>query len=78
MPHERSWRGRRLAVKDHAANTYGEGDAAAAAGSMSVSVYDSCGTNPTSSTGQYENQALPTMLPTETGPNTRESDELLR
>ena len=78
MPRERRWRGHRPALKDHAANTYGEGDAEAAAGSVSVSVYDLCGTNPTSLTGQYENQALPTMLPTGTGPNTRESDELLR
>jgi hypothetical protein len=76
MPRKRRWRGRGPTLKDRAANCYGEGGAEAAAGS--VSVYDSCGTNPTSPTGQYENQALPTMLPTGTGPNTRESDELLR
>jgi hypothetical protein len=78
MPRERRQRGRPRALKDRAANSYGEGDAAAAAGSVPVSVYASCGTNPTSLTGQYENQALPTMFPTGTGPNTRESDELLR
>ena len=78
MPCERRWRGRHPALKDSVANSYGEGDAEAAAGSVPVAMYDSCGTNPTSLTGQYENQALPTMFPTGTGPNTRESDELLR
>ena len=76
MPGARSWPGPRRALMESAGSFYGEGDAEAAAGSPSV--YDSCGTNPTSSTGQYENQALPTMFPTGTGPNTRESDELLR
>jgi hypothetical protein len=76
MPRARSCPGRRQALNHRAANFYGEGDAEAAA--CSESVYDSCGTNPTSLTGQYKNQALPTTFSTGTGPKTRESDELLR
>ncbi len=76
MPRERGCLEPRRALMDRAVRFYVDGDAEAAA--CSASVYDSCGTNPTSSTGQYENQALPTTFSTGTGPNTRESDELLR
>lgn len=76
MSRERSSPGRRRALKIHSVNAYGDGVAETGAGS--VSVYDSCGTNPTSSTGQYDNQALPTTFSTGTGPNMRESEELLR
>ena len=77
MPRDLSFLGRCQALKHRATISYGAGSAEAAAGS-SASVYDSCGTNPTSSTGQYESQALPTTFSTGTGPKTRESDELLR
>jgi hypothetical protein len=76
MPCGLSHVGRRCARSRRAASPYDAGDNEAAA--RSSSVYDSCGTNPTSSIGQYESQALPTTFPTGTGPNTRESDELLR
>ena len=76
MPRERRCPGCRRALKFRSLNVYGDGVAETDAGSASV--YDSCGTNPTSSTGQYDNQALPTTFPTGTGPNMRESDELLR
>ena len=76
MPRERSCPAQRRTLEHRAANCYDEGDTVASG--CSASVYDSCGTNPTSSTGQYESHALPTMFCTGTGPNTRESDELLR
>ena len=76
MPREQPCPRRRLGLVHRAADVYDEGDTDAA--DCSASVYDSCGTNPTSSAGQYENQALPTTFSTGTGPNTRESDELLR
>src|SRR5829696_547029 len=70
MPRDRGPEPRPRVVLGDAPGPYGAEDPAAEAGSSPISEYDSCGTNPTSSTGQYDSHALPTTFSTGTGPNT--------